>query len=66
METRDSAGTDKGEAAHKFARALQTSFHFDVRITQDTLQDYTNAPRARACQDPDHQKKKQSVDLQPC
>lgn len=59
-ETRDGAGTDKAEAAHKFARALQTSFRFDVRITQDALQDHTNTPRAPACHDPDRQKKKKA------
>lgn len=30
METGDSVGIDKGEIAHKFARELQPSFHFDV------------------------------------
>lgn len=64
METWDSVGSvDKGEPAHKSAGVLLPSFHFDVHKTPFQA---IQIPLARACQDPDYQKKKQSVDLQPC
>lgn len=65
METGDSVGIDKHETVHKFARGLQLSFHFDV-FQHKTPFKAIQIPLARACQDPDYQKKKQSVDLQPC